>query len=208
MKPPLDLRLYAITDPRSPHGVEAAALAAAKGGATLVQLRDKTLSDADLTALATRLVAALAPLAVPLLVNDRVAVAAAAGAAGVHLGQGDGDVAAARARLGQGALIGLSVENGTQLAEAPLADVDYLGVGPVHPTLTKPDHAPPIGYHGLAALAAASPVPVVAIGGLSLIDARAVKAAGAAGMALVSALMMADAPGQAAAELRRAWDEA
>ena len=195
----MNLALYFVT----PEGAsEALVLAAVRGGATLVQLRDKRTPDADLIPFARRLVAVLP---VPLVVNDRIEVALAAGAAGLHVGQGDLGVIEARRRLGPGRLLGLSVEDMGQLARLPAGVVDYLGVGPVRATGTKPDHAPPIGFAGLARIAAAAPVPVVAIGGLGEGDARPARRAGAAGMAVVSAIAAAADPEVAACHLAREW---
>lgn len=196
--------VYVITDPGAPIPVIEQALAAAKGGASTVQLRDKGASDADLHALAVALVAALAPCGVRLVVNDRLEVAVSAGAHGLHIGQGDGDPRRARARLGPNAILGLSVETPEHCAVIP-PGVDYVGAGPVRATATKPDHAPPIGLDGLAAIVAASPVPVIAIGGLGAGDAPAIRRAGAAGMAVVSAVTRAADPAAATGALVRAW---
>ena len=111
-----DLAVYPVSDPSARIGVEAACVAAARGGARLVQLRDKPASDEELAALARRLVAALTPLGCALLINDRVEVARAAGAAGAHVGQTDAEVAQARAVLGETAILGLSVEAPEHLA--------------------------------------------------------------------------------------------
>lgn len=199
--------VYAILDPSAPRPVLDQALAAARGGAWAVQLRDKTAPDAELVPLARTLAAALRPWGVRLIVNDRLEVALAAGADGLHLGQGDGDPSKARARLGAGRILGLSVEAVEQCAVIP-AGIDYVGAGPVRPTATKPDHAPPVGFDGLAAIAARCPVPVVAIGGLGPGDAAALKRAGAAGMAVVSAVVRAEDPEAATRALVEEWRRA
>jgi thiamine-phosphate pyrophosphorylase len=151
------------------------------GGATIVQLRDKDADDATLVAAARALRAELAPLGVPLIVNDRVAVAEAAGADGVHIGQDDGDPAAARARLGADALIGLSVTRAAEIATVDAGVVDYVGLGPVFATATKPDAAPALGLAGARAIAARLPVPWIAIGGIDAANAADVIAAGDTG---------------------------
>ncbi|NAZ35716.1 thiamine phosphate synthase [Rubellimicrobium sp. CFH 75288] len=199
--------VYAILDPSAPRPVLDQALAAARGGAWAVQLRDKIAPDAELVPLARTLAAALRPWGVRLIVNDRLEVALAAGADGLHLGQGDGDPRRARARLGAGRILGLSVEAVEQCAAIPVG-IDYVGAGPVRPTATKPDHAPPVGFDGLAAIAARCPVPVVAIGGLGPGDAAALKRAGAAGMAVVSAVVRAEDPEAATRALVEEWRRA
>jgi len=196
--------VYVITDPGAPHAVVDQARAAARGGAWAVQLRDKTASDADLLALARMLMAELAPLGVKLIVNDRLEVAVASGADGLHIGQGDGDPGAVRARLGAGKILGLSVEAAEQCAAIPCG-VDYIGAGPIRATATKPDHAAPIGFDGLARIAARSRVPAVAIGGLGLGDAQPVRRAEAAGLAVVSAVVRAPDPEVATRALVREW---
>ena len=199
--------VYAITDPDAPISVHAQALAAARGGAWAVQLRDKHASDADLLALAQALLADLRPLGVKLILNDRADVACAAGVDGLHIGQGDGDPVQLRARLGTGKLLGLSVETLAQVGAVPPC-VDYIGVGPVRATATKPDHAAPVGMAGLEAIVAKSPVPAIAIGGLGAGDAAALKQAGAVGMAVVSAISRAANPEAATRALCAEWGRA
>jgi thiamine-phosphate pyrophosphorylase len=205
MSGPLALDLYLVTDRRmcAGRGVEQVVAEAVRGGATMVQLRDDETAAAELIALAVRLVGMLRPLAVPLIVNNRIDVAAAAGADGVHLGQADAAPAAARARLGPHALIGWSVTAPEQVAAQVPAEVDYLGVGPVFATATKADAAPPTGIAGLAAVRARTALPIVAIGGLDRANAPAVIAAGADGIAVVSALCASADPTAAARELAR-----
>ncbi|WP_370313220.1 thiamine phosphate synthase [Sagittula sp.] len=193
-----------VTDATAPAPVPAQAIAAAQGGAGWIQLRDKTRSDADLLPLARELKAALQPLGARLIVNDRVEVAVAAGAHGLHIGQGDGDPAAIRARIGPDMILGLSVEQADQLAAVPQG-VDYLGVGPVYATGSKPDHAPPIGIDGFADIAARTALPCIAIGGLTAQDAAALKAAGGHGMAVVSAISRAADMTAVARALCDAW---
>jgi thiamine-phosphate pyrophosphorylase len=167
-----------------------------------VQLREKDCATRQFVELARALKALLAPAGVPLIVNDRVDVALAAAAAGVHLGQSDMDCRDARRLLGPGALIGLSVETLAQSAAAP-GEADYLGVSPVFSTPTKTDTAPAWGLDGLAALRRETSRPLVAIGGIHAENASQVIAAGADGIAVVSALCAAADPEAAARELRR-----
>jgi thiamine-phosphate pyrophosphorylase len=203
MRPGLDLSVYLVTDPGlcAGRGVEATVRAAVRGGVTVVQLRDKQAPDAELVALARALRGALAGTGVPLLVNDRVEVARAAGADGVHVGQSDAAAAEARAALGPEAIVGLSVEAVAHTRAVDPQVVDYVGAGPVFATPTKADHAMPLGFEGLAALCAASPVPAVAIGGVKAEHAGRVLAAGARGLAVVSAICAAPDPGAAARSL-------
>ncbi|MFY0991168.1 thiamine phosphate synthase [Halomonas sp. C05BenzN] len=186
----LDLSLYLVTDPGlcDGHGLVETVVAAVRGGVTLVQLRDKHASDAELIDQARRLKVALAGSGVPLIINDRLEVALAAEADGLHLGQDDGDVAAARTALGERALLGLSVQTHEQLARLDPGPLDYLGLGPVFATHSKHDHASPLGVDGLTSLVAASPLPAVAIGGLKAEHAGAVRSSGARGLAVISAI--------------------
>lgn len=186
----LDLSLYLVTDPRlcAERGLVETVVAAVRGGVTVVQLRDKHASDGEMIDQARRLKAALAGSGVPLIINDRLAVAVESGADGLHMGQDDGEVEAARATLGEGALLGLSVQTLEQMAQVDAGRLDYLGLGPVFATPSKHDHAEPLGFEGLARLAAASPLPAVAIGGLKAEHATAVRQAGTLGPAVISAI--------------------
>ncbi|WFM71176.1 thiamine phosphate synthase [Halomonas sp. CKK8] len=186
----LDLSLYLVTDRGlcAAHGLVETVMAAVRGGVTVVQLRDKHASDAELVDQARRLKAALSGSGVPLIINDRLEVALAAGADGLHIGQDDGDVARARAALGPEAILGLSVQTHDQLARLDPKALDYLGLGPVFATPSKQDHATPLGFEGLAALVAASPLPSVAIGGLKAEHVASTRQAGAEGLAVISAI--------------------
>jgi thiamine-phosphate pyrophosphorylase len=206
MKAPSDLSLMLVTDAAMcrDRGLVETVLAAVAGGVTVVQLRDKTCSDGEMVATARMLRARLAPLGVPLIVNDRPAVALAAGADGVHIGQGDGDPAKARAMVGRQMLLGLSVTGPRDRATVDPAVVDYVGLGPVFASATKADATPPLGLAGFRAVARELGIPVVAIGGIDAGNAGALIAAGAAGVAVVSAICAAADPRAAAAALRRA----
>ncbi|MBZ4022829.1 thiamine phosphate synthase [Rhodobacter sp. TJ_12] len=198
--------IYMITDPGAPLDVAGQARAAARGGAGWVQLRDKTASDADLLDLARLLLPEMRALGAKLVINDRIAVAIAAGADGLHIGQGDGDPQAIRARIGPDRILGLSIETLAQARALPKG-VDYIGAGPVRATATKPDAAAPIGFDGLAEIARAVPVPCYAIGGLGRGDIAALKSAGAAGMAVVSAITRAPDPTAATQALVQDWSQ-
>lgn len=210
MRPSFDLSLYLVLDPGlcSGIGMVETARRAVLGGATMVQLRDKAAGTAAMIETGRALKAALAGSGARLIVNDDVAAAVAVGADGIHIGQGDMSLAEARARVGSGAILGLSVETPQLAAAADPALVDYVGVGPVFATATKPGHAPPVGLGGLAAQIAASRVPAVAIGGLKAEHVAAALGAGAHGVAVVSAICGQPEPYAAARDLRRAIDRA
>lgn len=199
--------VYVITDPDAPLPVVDQALAAARGGAAMVQVRDKQASDAEMAALIAHLLPLLTPLGTKLIVNDRMEVARITRAHGLHIGQGDGDPALIRRKLPPGVILGLSIETVAQAHAIP-AGVDYIGAGPVRATATKPDHAPPTGFDGLAAIVAATRRPTWAIGGLKPGDAAAIKATGATGMAVVSAVTRAPDPRAATAALVAEWGRA
>ena len=201
-----DLTLYLVIGPDAVSGrsVEAVTAAAAAGGVTLVQLRDKTAPDAEVAALARRLQEILTPQHLPLIINDRIEVARDIGAAGVHLGIDDPPAAEARVILGPEAIIGVSA--GTR-EEADLVDpgvVDYVGTGAVYATATKADAGAAIGLDGLVQLRRRLALPMVAIGGIGLSTAAAVAATGVEGIAVVSAICGADDPEAAARDLREA----
>lgn len=198
-----DLSLYLVLDPglcRLHSMVETARLAVA-GGATMVQLRDKEAGTAGLIAVGRALMDVLAGTCVKLIVNDNVEAAAAIGAHGVHVGQDDMPPVEVRSRLGPDMILGLSAENEAAVRAADPAVVDYLGLGPVFATPTKPDHKPPIGFDGLAQLAGLSSVPAVAIGGLKAEHVRSLFSTGVDGMAVVSAICGQRAPDFAAQKL-------
>jgi thiamine-phosphate pyrophosphorylase len=206
MRAPRDWRLYLVTD-RALAGNRPLAWVVAeavRGGVTAVQLREKDSSTRDFVEYGRALQAVLAPLGVPLIVNDRVDVALSLGADGVHLGQQDMDCETARRLLGPDAILGLSIETVEQARDAAALDVDYLGVGPVFPTATKSDAAPALGLAGLAEVRVLSRRPLVAIGGIGVANARQVLRAGADGIAVVSAICAAADPQRAARELRQA----
>ena len=188
----------ALANGRSLAGIVAAAV---KGGVTLVQLREKTASTRAFIEQARVLKRLLAPLRVPLLINDRIDVALAAGADGAHVGQQDMPIALARQLLGPAAIIGLSITELGQVRDRNVELADYLGVGPIFAQSTKLDATPPLGLDGLAEVRRATDKPIVAIGGVSAANADAVRSAGADGIAVVSAIMGADDPRAAAAAL-------
>ncbi|ATB42146.1 thiamine phosphate synthase [Cystobacter fuscus] len=189
-----DLSVYLVTDRllSRGRGLVDVVLAAVRGGATLVQLRDKDVPARETLALGRALLERLRPLGVPLIVNDRVDLALAMGADGVHVGQGDLPPEVARRLLGPDALVGLSITGAEDLPTLDPSVVDYAGVGPIFPTGSKPDATPALGLEELTRLRRLLPVPTVAIGGISAANAAAVVAAGADGVSVVSAICSAD----------------
>ena len=205
-----DLSLYLVLDPGLCAGVGMVetARAAVAGGATVVQLRDKLADTGRMIETGRALKAALAGTGAALIVNDDVAAAIEIGADGLHIGQGDMPVAQARERIGAAMVLGLSVETPALAAEVDPAQVDYVGAGPVFATPSKLDHKAPVGFDGLAAQVAASPVPAVAIGGLKADHVARAFGAGASGVAVISAICGQPDPETAAQRLRSAIDRA
>jgi thiamine-phosphate pyrophosphorylase len=205
-----DLSVYLVLDSAlcAPRGMIATAVAAVAGGVRVVQLRHKTAATPQMVVIGRTLMAALDGSGTTVIVNDDVEAAQAIGAHGVHVGQSDMAAANARAQLGPAVLLGVSVETDAAARAIDPAVVDYVGAGPVFATPTKPDHDPAVGFDGLARLVAAAPVPAVAIGGLKIRHAAEVHAAGASGMAVVSAICGQPDPHTAARALRVAWDAA
>ncbi len=211
----VDLRLYALVDPERADGRDLAELAAllAAGGATLLQLRDKRSETRVLVERARAIKAALVRFHVPLVVNDRVDVALAAGADGVHVGQDDMAVKDARRLLGPDAIIGLSIKTVAQAEAAPVERLDYVGIGGVFATASKNNPDPPIGAAGLQRIAGvfrrrAPALPLCAIAGIDHGNAGGTIAAGADGVAVISALSLAADPTAAARDLRGIVDAA
>lgn len=202
------LSLYLVTDRSLSLGRELEFIVneAVKGGATMVQLREKDCDTRRFIELAASLKQALSPLGVPLIINDRVDVALAVDADGVHLGQSDMPYETARKLLGPDKIIGLSVENIEQLLSANELDVDYVGISPVFDTSTKTDTAPAFGISGLKEAVRLSMHPTVAIGGMNAGTAAEVMQTGCDGIAVVSAISSAESPREAAAELRSIVD--
>jgi thiamine-phosphate pyrophosphorylase len=210
----IDLRLYALIDPTVAGGRTLADLAQRiAGSATLVQLRDKHGSTRTLVEEARELTVVLAPLDIPLIINDRVDVALAAEADGVHIGQDDMSPADARLLLGRTAIIGLSIKTVEQAMAARLEHLDYVAIGGVYATTSKGDAKAPIGIEGLRAVVQAirardAKFPICAVAGINEINAADVIAAGCDGVSVISALSLASDPTVAATNLRTVVDAA
>jgi len=197
----LNLGVYLITDDRPDvqqlFDIVGAAIA---GGVTCVQLRRKKTLGREFVQLARELRNRTAAHGVHMVINDRVDIAAIVNADGVHVGQDDIHVHDARRLLGPGKIIGVSVDTVEEAVAAERDGADYVGVGAVYATNTKAD-AGYTGLDGLETICACIGIPVVGIGGITLTNATAVIARGASGVAVVSALMQASDPTQAARTL-------
>ena len=211
----VDLRLYGLLDV-GVCGADGARLAelgaeAVAGGCTLLQYREKDIADARAALARIRAILAAVGGRVPVLVNDRVDLALAAGADGVHLGQGD---LHPRRLLGEGAIIGLTLKKPAQADELYRLPVDYACIGGVFATTSKDNPDPPVGLDGFASiafrarLARGAGLPLGAIAGIGLDNAAAVVAAGADGVAVITALFGAESVRQRARDLRARIDGA
>ena len=202
-----DAKLYFICGAR-PGGRELAGVleAALAGGVDVFQLRDKTADDDALLAAAAEARALCAAAGALFLLNDRPGLALAADADGVHVGQADAPVAAARAAVGAGRLVGLSTHGAAQADAATALGPDYIAVGPVHPTPTKPGR-PAIGLEPVRHAARTVAIPWFAIGGIDPVTVHDVAAAGAARVVVVRAIAEADDPEAAARSVRAALEE-
>jgi thiamine-phosphate pyrophosphorylase len=184
-------RIYPITDQQLSglsHAEQVALLA--EGGATLIQLRDKTSSPREFFREAARALIVARRLGVRIIINDRVDIAFALSADGVHLGQNDIPPEAARCLLGGKALIGFSTHTLQQALAAIQQPVNYIAFGPIFPTSTKKnDSDPVVGLESLAKVREVVKIPLVAIGGITEKSAGGVFQAGADSVALISALV-------------------
>lgn len=204
MKPHINYSLYLVTDEveRCRYGLVETVRRAVEGGVTLVQYRSEKLTYEEQKAQVLPLQQYLRSVGVPLIINDNVALAVEIDAEGIHIGQDDMPVAEARALIGPDKILGLTVTTAEQMATVNTELVDYIGCGPVFPTITKDDAPPPMGVEGWAELAKLSPLPIVAIGGLNAERTAAIRSTGlAAGVAVVSAICAAENPTAAAQQL-------
>ena len=205
-----DWRVYVITDSHQARGRShrEIAEAAIRGGATAVQLRMKD-EPARVMLDAAREIAPLCRAAgVAFIINDRVDVALIAGADGVHIGQDDLPARDVRALMGPRALVGVSAATVEEGEAAERMGADYLGVGAVYPTGTKPDAGAPVGLDRLREIGRAVRLPLVGIGGITADNAAAVIRAGASGVAVITAVTLAEDMTAAARRLREEVDAA
>lgn len=190
------LRLIVVTDADCGMGRSVADVvrAALRGGPPAIQLRMKDAPAREMADAARTLLAQTRAAGALLFVNDRVDVALAVGADGAHVGQDDLPADRARAIAPPGFLIGVSAETAALALRAQADGADYVGVGPVYATGSKADAGDAVGLERIAEVAAGVRIPVVGIGGITIANAPAVLRAGAAGVAVISAVMRADDP--------------
>ena len=203
-----DLLLYAVTDR---HGLDGRRLVdvvreSLDGGVTMVQLREKTLDEANFFAEAKELQALCRERGVPFLVNDNVEISREMDADGVHVGQSDMEAQDVRALLGPDKILGVSAHTVEQAVLAEKHGADYLGVGAVFPTGSK-DDADDVSFETLKAICAAVSIPVVAIGGIAQSNVAQLAGSGICGVAVISAIYAAKDIQKASADLRLATEK-
>lgn len=204
MSKKFDLNLYLVTDApeRCRYGLLETVRRAVAGGVSIVQYRRDLEDHAAVLAEVLPLRDFLREAGVPLIINNDVELAVEIGADGIHIGQSDMPVAEARALIGPEMILGLTVANDAEMDAVDATLVDYVGCGPVFPTISKDDAPADLGVAKWAELAARCPVPICAIGGLDVERSRAVRATGHCdGIAVVSAICAAEDPEQAARNL-------
>lgn len=198
------LRLIVVTDPEcGGRPLMDVVRAALQGGAPAIQLRMKDIDARPMADTVRALLAETRRAGALLFINDRVDVALAVGADGAHVGQSDLAAADVRRISPPGFLIGVSAESAALALAAQADGADYVGGGPVYATGSKADAGPPVGTERIGAIATAVRIPVVGIGGITVQNAGAVVRAGAAGVAVISAVMQASDPEAATRALLR-----
>jgi len=203
MKPEFDCSLYLVTD-RGLAGnrdFEEIVVAAIRGGATLVQLREKTADSGEFYKIACGIKRVTDFYHVPLIINDRADIALAVDAAGVHVGQSDIPAAAVRRIIGEEKILGVSARTVEEAEKAESDGADYLGVGAVFPTATKKD-AEAVSAETLRKICRAVEIPIVAIGGVNANSMDKLSGSGISGIAVVSAIMGVEKPETAARLLK------
>lgn len=203
----VDYSLYLVTDRSILKGRDLfqAVEEAIAGGVTLVQLREKNISSLDFYTIALKMKELVNSYNVPLIINDRLDIALAVDADGLHVGQEDLPPAVARKLLGPEKILGYSVGNPEQARRGERDGADYLGAGTVFPTGSKADTGEPIGPEGLRAIKQAVAIPVVGIGGIGISNLEEVKAAGADGISLISAILGSNDIEAASRQLINLW---
>jgi thiamine-phosphate diphosphorylase len=200
------LALHVLTDQYWARGRDILSVVAAAldGGATVIQLRDKTASTRALIEGGLALRALTRERGALFIVNDRLDVALALEADGAHVGQDDMPVEFARRLLGRERILGVSAATMEEAEEAVAGGADYLGVGPIFPSLGKADAGPACGTRLLTLLAQRYTIPLVAIGGITVANAAEVVQAGASGVAVITAVVSAEDIAAATQQLRNA----
>ena len=203
-----DLTLYAITDRHWLNGqtLKSQVEKALKGGATMIQIREKDLNEKDFLLEAEELLALCRSYNVPFIVNDNVELAVKIGADGVHVGQSDMNAREVRALIGNDKILGVSTQTVEQALFAQECGADYLGVGAVFPTGSK-DDAEVLDRKTLMDICKAVSIPVVAIGGITKDNVRELKGTGIAGISVISAIFAQKDIQNATAELLKRTEE-
>ncbi len=209
-KKPIDYSLYLVTDRGLAGGKRTLDIvkAGVNGGVTCVQLREKHASTREFIEEATAVRDFLRRVDIPLIINDRLDVAMAVEADGLHLGQTDMPPETARRIAGNSMIIGVSAESVRDAVEAEKAGADYISASPVFSTPTKTDTAPPLGLEGIKEIRRRVTLPLVAIGGLNPENIEAVIQSGADGVAVVSTIVCANDPAEAARRLKERIEKA
>ncbi len=204
MSPPFKSRLYLVISREACAGRDMLWVAeqAVKGGADLVQLREKQLEMPEFTVSALRLKEMLERYSIPLIINDAIEVAKASGAFGIHVGNSDMPPSRVKAQWADCGMLGYSVEYIEQLKNSEIQYADYLGISPVFSTATKTDTVTEWGLAGVSTIRALTDKPLVAIGNINAANAFDVVRAGADCLAVVSAICGAVNPAKAAEEIR------
>ena len=205
----IDYSLYLVTDRSLSKGRSTAEIVAAAvaGGVSCIQLREKSCGTREFLNEALALQPLLKSRNIPLIINDRLDIALAIEADGVHLGQSDMPLGRARKIAGDSLIIGISAESVDDALRAEQQGADYIGISPVFSTPTKTDIAPPLGLEGVRQIRALVDIPLVGIGGINSDNAESVLAAGADGIAVVSAIVSAADPAGAAKKLKTLIDQ-
>jgi thiamine-phosphate pyrophosphorylase len=205
-KQEIDYSLYLVTDRNILRGknfiksIEEALL----GGTTLLQLREKNMESGEFYNIALEVKKIAGKYDVPLIINDRLDIMLAVDADGLHIGQKDLPLDVTRNIIGKNKILGYSVKNVEQALYGQKF-ADYLGAGSVFATATKADIGKPIGIKGLKKIQSAVTIPVVGIGGINKNNIEDLKAAGIAGISLVSAVLGAEDIQKAAQEIKKLW---
>ncbi len=200
----MDYTLYLVTDAGLSQGRTHTQVveAALRGGVTVVQYREKSAGTRKMIEEARELRQLCRAAGVPFIVNDRIDVALAVDADGVHVGQDDMPAPLARRLIGKGRILGVSAGNPEEARKAEADGADYIGASPIFATPTKADAPAPMGVEGLRQLARVVSIPVVAIGGINAANAQSMILAGAAGVAVISAIVAAEDVEAAAKAIR------
>ena len=203
MKPQLPLgSIYLLTDPNLSSGRthEEVVRESIAGGAKIIQLRDKIATTRKLIEIGEKLREITLKAGVIFIVNDRVDIALSVDADGVHLGEDDMPIAYARKILGEGKIIGISVDNVEKAKIAEAEGADYIALGPIFSTKTKINAGEPVGVEEIKKVKSIVRLPVIAIGGINLQNIQLVAMAGADSVAVISAVV-------GAPDIRRAMKE-